>query len=57
MKPLDKNNDFVNFIFEGSFTFVGGLRMVQKLFDEYVGSCTVYGVRPDGTRAVIDHKI
>jgi hypothetical protein len=57
MKPLNKNNDFVNFIFEGSFTFVGGLRMVQKLFDEYVGSCTVYGVRPDGTRAVIDSKI
>ncbi len=57
MKPLNKNNDFVNFIFEGSFKFVGGLCTVQKLFDEYSGSCTVYGVREDGTRAVIDAKV
>lgn len=57
MKPLNKNNDFVNFIFEGSFKFVGGLCTVQKLFDEYSGSCTVYGVREDGTRSVIDAKV
>lgn len=56
MKPLKKDNDFVAFIFEGSFTFTGSLPSVQKLFDEYSGTCTVFGVHPNGERSVIDHK-
>lgn len=56
MKPIKKDNDFVTFIFVGSFTFTGSLPAVQKLFDEYRGSCTVYGLHPDGKRAVIDAK-
>lgn len=56
MKHQKKDNDFVYFVFEGNFRFTGGIKSVQKVFDEYVGQCAIYGIKPDGSRAMIDSK-
>lgn len=56
MKKND-TKDYVGFIFEcPSFCLNGSFALVMKAYAERAGQCTVYGIKPNGERCVIESK-
>lgn len=57
MKKINEN-DYIGFILEcPGFMYHGTFKNVMRIFEERAGKCTVYGIKPNGDRAVIESKV
>ena len=56
MKKINED-DYAGFVVEcSSFKMNGSLKLCMKVFNERQGQCTVYGIKHNGDRAVIESK-
>lgn len=57
MKKINEN-DYIGFVLEcPGFMCHGTFKNVMRVFEERAGKCTVYGIKPNGDRAVIESKV
>lgn len=56
MKKINED-DYIGFVLEcPSFKMNSLLKLCMKTFNERQGQCTIYGIKPNGDRIVIESK-